>query len=128
MIEKNDGNPMTYTPLRIRTVKPGRVLTFDLFIFFKEQYVPYAKRGSKIEEEKYGKLKKQKIAKFYITEEDEVNYQTFLDELLMETMNSSTASTEEKVNLIEGACGTAVERMQKDPNSETSYKMTENAG
>jgi putative nucleotidyltransferase with HDIG domain len=118
---------MAYTPLRIRTVKPGRELTFDLFIFFKEQYIPYAKRGSMIEKEKYAKLKKQKIAKFYIDESDEMNYQSFLDALLTETMNSSTATTEEKVNLVEGACGTAVERMQKDPESETSYKMTENA-
>lgn len=118
---------MAYTPLRIRTVKPSRELTFDLFIFFKEQYIIYANRGSEIEEEKYGKLKKQKIAKFYIDESDEMNYQKFLDALLNETMNSETATTEEKVNLVEGACGTAVERMQKDPESETSYKMTENA-
>ena len=118
---------MAYTPLRIRTVKPSRELTFDLFIFFKDQYIIYANRGSEIEEEKYGKLKKQKIAKFYIDESDEMNYQKFLDALLNETMNSETATTEEKVNLVEGACGTAVERMQKDPESETSYKMTENA-
>ncbi|WP_127714288.1 HD-GYP domain-containing protein [Halobacteriovorax sp. HLS] len=118
---------MAYTPLRIRTVKPSRELTFDLFIFFKDQYIIYANRGSEIEEEKYGKLKKQKIAKFYIDESDEMNYQKFLDALLNETMNSETATTEEKVNLVEGVCGTAVERMQKDPESETSYKMTENA-
>lgn len=118
---------MAYTPLRINTVKPNRELTFDLFIFFKEQYIIYANRGGEIEQEKFLKLKKQKIAKFYIDEEDESNYQQFLDALLMETMNSETATTEEKVNLVEGACGTAVERMQKDPGSETSYKMTENA-
>ena len=118
---------MAYTPLRIRTVKPSRELTFDLFIFFKDQYIIYANRGTEIEEEKYAKLKKQKIAKFYIDESDEMNYQKFLDALLNETMNSETATTEEKVNLVEGACGTAVERMQKDPESETSYKMTENA-
>ncbi|OUR96625.1 hypothetical protein A9Q84_09780 [Halobacteriovorax marinus] len=118
---------MAYTPLRINTVKPNRELTFDLFIFFKEQYIIYANKGGEIEQEKFSKLKKQKIAKFYIDEEDEMNYQQFLDALLMETMNSETATTEEKVNLVEGACGTAVERMQTDPGSETSYKMTENA-
>ena len=118
---------MAYTPLRIRTVKPSRDLTFDLFIFFKDQYILYASRGSQIEEEKYAKLKKQRIAKFYIDEEDEMNYQKFLDALLTETMNSDSATSEEKVNLVEGACGTAVERMQNDPESETSYKMTENA-
>lgn len=118
---------MGYTPLRISTVKPGRELPFDLYIFFKETYLCYTNRGAAIEDEKYLKLKKQKIAKFYITEKDEPNYQRFLDQLLNETMNSPTATTDEKVNLVEGACGTAVERMQKDPESESSYRMTQNA-
>jgi len=118
---------MAYTPLRISTVKPNRELTFNLFIFFKDQYLKYAEKGGELEEEKYLKLKKQKIAKFYIDESDEVNYQRFLDLLLEETMNSDSVSVEEKVNLVEGACGTAVERMQKDPESETSYKMTQSA-
>ncbi|ATH08537.1 hypothetical protein BIY24_11420 [Halobacteriovorax marinus] len=118
---------MAYTPLRISTIKPNRELTFPLYIFFKEQYIPYAAKGTSIEEEKYKKLRKQKIAKFYIDEEDEINYQNFLDALLMETMNSETATVEEKVNIVEGACGSAVERMQEDPESESSYRMTENA-
>ncbi|WP_372652741.1 HD-GYP domain-containing protein [Halobacteriovorax sp.] len=102
-------------------------MTFTLFIHFKEQYITYAQVGSEIEEEKYKKLKKQKIAKFYIDEKDELNYQSFLDALLQDTMSSSTATTEEKVNIVEGACGSAIERMQQDPSSESSYKMTENA-
>ncbi len=118
---------MAYTPLRISTIKPNRKLTFTLFIHFKEQYITYAQVGSEIEEEKYKKLKKQKIAKFYIDEKDELNYQSFLDALLQDTMSSSTATTEEKVNIVEGACGSAIERMQQDPSSESSYKMTENA-
>lgn len=118
---------MGYTPLRISTVKPNRVLTFDLYVFFKETYLCYTNRGTAIEDEKYLKLKKQKIAKFYITEKDELNYQRFLDELLNETMNSPTATTDEKVALVDGACSTAVERMQKDPESESSYRMTQNA-
>ncbi|MDD0851923.1 HD domain-containing protein [Halobacteriovorax sp. GB3] len=118
---------MGYTPLRISTVKPNRELSFDLYIFFKETYLRYTERGTQIADEKYNKLKKQKIAKFYITENDEPLYQQFLDNLLQETMNSPTATVDEKVNLVEGACGTAVERMQKDPESESSYRMTQNA-
>lgn len=116
---------MDYTPLRISTVKPQRGLTFDLYIFFKEQYLCYAKNGEQLSEEKYQKLKTQQIAKFFITEKDEVNYQKFLDALLAETLNSSSVSVEEKVNMAEGTCNSAVERMQKDPKSESAYRMTE---
>lgn len=118
---------MDFTPLRISTVKPLRGLTFDLYIYFKDQYLCYAKNGEQLSDEKYQKLKSQNIAKFFITENDEVNYQRFLDALLSETLNSSTVSVEEKVNMAEGTCNSAVERMQKDPKSESAYRMTETA-
>ena len=73
---------MEFTPLRITTVKPLRDLTFDLYIHFKEQYICYAKRGEQLSEDKFLKLKIQKVAKFFITEDDELNYQIFLDALL----------------------------------------------
>lgn len=118
---------MAYTPLRISTVKPGLDISFELFIHFKGQYLRYSERGHKLEEEKYKKLRKQKIAKFFIDESDELNYQKFLDELLTNTLNSDSVSVEEKVNLVEGTCNTAIERMQKDPGSQSAYNMTETA-
>ena len=118
---------MAYTPLRISTVKPNRDLTFDLYIFFKETYLKYHDKGAGLDEEKYGKLRKQKIAKFYITEDDEPHYQAFLDKLLEDTMSDPNVSVDEKVNVVDGACSTAIERMQEDPESEQSYKMTNKA-
>jgi len=118
---------MDFTPLRITTVKPQRSLTFDLYIFFKEQYLCYAKRGTTLTEDKYQKLKLQKIAKFFITESDEANYQKFLDQLLSETLSNPNVNVEEKVVMVEGAASSAVERMQKNPGSESAYRATENA-
>jgi HD-GYP domain-containing protein (c-di-GMP phosphodiesterase class II) len=118
---------MDYTPLRISTVKPLKSLTFDLYIFFKEQYLCYVKSGDQLTEEKYTKLKVQKMAKFFITESDEINYQNFLDQLLSETLSSSQVTTEEKVQMVEGAASSAVERMQNNPGSESAYRMTETA-
>jgi HD-GYP domain-containing protein (c-di-GMP phosphodiesterase class II) len=118
---------MDYTPLRISTVKPDRGLTFDLYIYFKDQYLCYVKNGEKLSDEKYLKLRAQQIAKFFITEADEINYQKFLDALLSETLNSKNTPVEEKVAMVEGTCNSAVERMQKDPKSESAYRMTETA-
>jgi len=118
---------MAYTPLRISTIKPERELTFDLYIYFKETYLKYHEKGSGIDEEKYGKLRKQKIAKFYITEEDEPHYQAFLDKLLEDTMADPNVSVDDKVNMVDGACSTAIERMQEEPESEAAYKMTNKA-
>ena len=118
---------MDFTPLRITTVKPLKNLTFDLYIFYKDQYLCYAKKNEELSEEKYAKLKTQKIAKFFITESDENNYQKFLDLLLSETINSTTTSSEEKVIMVEGAANSAIERMQENPGSESAYRMTESA-
>lgn len=118
---------MEFTPLRITTVKPLRELTFDLYIHFKEQYLCYAKRGEQLSEDKFLKLKAQKIAKFFITEGDESNYQKFLDALLDETLSNPKIDVEAKVAMAEGAAESAVERMQKDPGSESAYRATEKA-
>lgn len=118
---------MDYTPLRISTVKPLKNLTFDLYIFFKEQYLCYVKKGEQLTEDKYTKLKIQKVAKFFINESDEVNYQRFLDQLLSETLANPNVNSEEKIVMVEGVANTAIERMQKNPGSESAYRMTETA-
>lgn len=117
---------MEFTPLRISTVKPMRQLTFDLYIHFKEQYLCYSKKGEQLSEDKFKKLKIQKIAKFYITENDEINYQKFLDALLEETLSNPQVPVEEKVNMAEGAANSAIERMQTNP-TESAYRATEKA-
>ena len=118
---------MEFTPLRITTVKPLRDLTFDLYIYFKDQYLCYAKRGEQLSEDKFLKLKAQKIAKFFITEDDESNYQNFLDALLDETLSNPKVDVDSKVIMAEGAAESAIERMQKDPGSESAYRATEKA-
>lgn len=118
---------MHYTPIRISTIKPKKPITFDLFIYFKEQYLKYRERGLVLEDEHLGKLKKQQIARFYITEEDEPNYQAFLDEILDDALLSESVPIEEKINLTEGAVSTAIDQMAQDPLSPAHYKMTQKA-
>ena len=118
---------MSYAPLRIVTIKPEKTLTFDLFIHYKNQYLKYAEKGKNLNFDRLGKLKKQNIARFFIHATEETFYQKFLDEILDETLSNPTISSFEKANIIEGAAGTAVERMKEDPGNKVSYSMTEKA-
>lgn len=111
---------MEFTPVRISTVKPDKNLTFDLYIYFKETYLCYIKKGHLIPEEKHKKLKKQKVAKFFISTEDENFYQNFLDSILSETAVSKL-DIEQKVDIAEGVAANAIERLQKAPDQK-SYK------
>lgn len=118
---------MNFTPLRIRTLKPGRDIPFSLYIFFKEQYLEYVKPGMSLDEDKFKKLKKQKISKFFILDQDEKAYQEFLDELINETLDDANASLDSKVDIVEGQAETALENLQDDPASEESFNMTRKA-
>lgn len=118
---------MEFTPIRINTIKPLREINFNLFIFFQDQYLLYGPKGSAYDEEKHKKLKKQKIAKFYIAVSDEKEYQKYLDALLEDSLNSSETPLEEKVALVQDVSMSAVESLQKDPSSEKSFRMTRKA-
>ncbi len=119
---------MEFTPLRISTIKPQKSITFDLYIFFKEQFLKYIDNGQAIGPEHLVKLRQQKIARFFITDQDEIKYQQFLDDILQEAIEDDSTPVEEKVELAEGAAGTAVERMQDNPGNKKAYVMTEKAG
>ncbi len=118
---------LTYTPVRITTIKSNRKVSFPVYIFFKDQYLEYVSPGNSIEKEKYNKLRKQKITKFFIKESDEDNYQQFLESFIEETLNSETASVEEKTEVVTGMSETAIERLADDPASEASFDMTRKA-
>lgn len=116
-----------YSPIRISTLPTGREIPFGLHIFFKETYVCYKESHSIIEAELLTKLKKQRVAKFYILAQDEKTYQSFLDSVLADSMNDPNVAVDEKADLAGGAASNAVEKMQKDPGSKEAYTMTEKA-
>lgn len=121
------GNIKSYTPVRITTIKANREVTFPVYIHFKDTYLEYVKAGQAIEKEKYKKLRRQKITKFFILDKDEGTYQQFLDSFLEETLNSADASVEEKSELVTGQSETAIDRLKDDPGNQTSFDMTRKA-
>ncbi len=118
---------MNYTPVRISTLKAEMDIPFNVYIHFKEQYLKYLSDGTQIEKAKFKKLRRQKITKFYIDATDENKYQQFLDDLLNQTLNDDKAEVDEKISIVEGQAETALDRMQDDPGSESSFDMTRKA-
>ncbi len=118
---------MMYTPVRISTIRPDGALSFDLYILFKDQYVKYTPKGEMIKNEVHSKLKKQKVAKFFITEEDEVNYQQFLDAVLLETIENPDIAIGEKINVVDDHASHNLTQAYKDPSNPEGFKKTESA-
>lgn len=118
---------MDFTPIRIKTILPQKSLSFQLFIFFKEQYLKYTETGTSLENEHLEKLKKQKVAKFYIRSEDEPNYQSFLDTVLNESMDDPNVAVDDKVNLAEGTASAALDKINENPESKEAFDLTTKA-
>lgn len=116
---------MDFTPLRIKTIQPESEINFDLYIHFKDEYIKYRERGLAIPTDLYGKLKSQKHARFFINADDEDLYLQYLDSVLDNKLNDPNVSTGDKVDIAEGAAGTAVEQMQKNPASRAAFQLSE---
>ncbi|MCK5074509.1 MAG: HD domain-containing protein, partial [Bacteriovoracaceae bacterium] len=118
---------MGYTPLRINTITPDKVLPFDLYIFYREVYLKYKDNGISLDQVLLQKLKEQKIARFFITDNEEPKYQKYLDEILNNLADNQDISIENKAEITEGVTSNAVEKMQRDPTSKASFNVVKTA-
>ncbi len=117
---------MEFIPLRITTVKANSELTFDLYIYFKDQYLCYAPKGKAINEDKLVKLINQEITDFFIPSDQIDNVTVFLDEAIKMALCKEGITDDEGLSIMEGVATTAIEQMQQSPNQK-SYHMTQKA-
>lgn len=118
---------MKYVPIRLSTVKPDVPLSFDVYVFFKEHYLQYIHKGNPIPGEKVDKMKNKNIKKLFIDHTQEDLYQAYLDNLLEEVAKNPSMATQEKVNVVNDASSTAIEKMQEDPGNAKNYKKVAKA-
>ncbi len=117
---------MEYVPLKISTIKANSELTFDLYIYFKDQYLCYATKGKAIDEDKLVKLINQEITDFFIPSNQIDNVTVYLDEAIQMALCKEAITTDEGLSIMEGVASTAVEQMQQNP-TQSSYSMTQKA-
>lgn len=127
MPEQEKKENINFVPLRIETISPDLPIDFNLYIFFKEQYLIYMTSGTSIDNSKLEKLKNQQVARFLIPENEQHLYQKYLAKLLAKRMNDKDSSTDEKINFIEAASSTAIEGMEQDPSTASSFTIAQNA-
>lgn len=116
-----------YSPIRISTIKPILATTFEVHMLYKETYIRYAETGAQFDMDKLKKLKKQKMAKFFILEEDEEKYQTYLDSLLEAAMDDPDVTSDEKAELVQGQSLKALDDIRSGPPTAASYEATKKA-
>lgn len=112
---------MGYLPVRISTLKQNTKLGFNIYIKLPHKILLYARSEDDIEDVRIKYLKKKKIRKLFIMDEDESAYQDYIDRRLGDAMEDASLNIDEKAELVVGAGEACAERIFEDPHSKKSY-------
>ena len=111
---------LTFMPVRLNTLNSNIPISFNLYIQLPHKYLLYVKDGDNVEESRIKGLKKKKVRKLFISDEDEEKYQSFLDKCLSGTLDDETISTEEKAQVVVNVAGEGAENVFEKPTEEKS--------
>jgi len=70
---------LKYTPVRICTLLPSKSLPFSLYIELNDRFVLYVRKGDNLTDERLKKLNENDIKNLFISGNDELKYQTYVD-------------------------------------------------
>lgn len=100
-------------------------LTFDLYVEYSGQYLKYRKATEFFEEEISKKFRMKKIKKVYVLAEQESAYLEYLDSALNQ-LSKPDMNVEQKAEFVQESMRTESENIERNLESETGYKSTEN--
>jgi len=118
---------MIFVPIRISTLKSEVPFVFDLYLKLKEKYILYIRKGDDIRSIRLSKLKDKKVRQMFIPEEQEIEYQNYLDQTLTEAAHNVMMSSEEKAHVANSYATQAADQIQQDPGSKKSYAKAQKA-
>ena len=117
---------MGFLPIRLSTLKSSIQLGFDVYVQLPHKTLLYARGEDDLEDHRLKSLKKKKVRKLYIHDDQESFYQQYIDRCLQETMNDDSISLEDKASMVVGAGEATAERILEDPHSKKSYDAAQN--
>lgn len=116
----------SYLPIRVKTLQGELTLGFDLYIKLPHKTLLYVRGEDDIEIERIERLKVKKVRKLYIVDEQEPQYQAYIDRTLDSVMQNDNISMEEKSGMVVAAGEATAERIYEDPESKKSYLAAQN--
>jgi HD-GYP domain-containing protein (c-di-GMP phosphodiesterase class II) len=111
---------MNFISIRLSTIKSGLIVPFNVFIRLANQHIMYLRQGDDFDQNRLDSLRDKGLKKFFIKEEDELNYQSFLSDQLS---HIHLSSDDVKVSLALDASENSVLKVMNNPTTEKSYLM-----
>ena len=116
---------MGYLPIHLGTLRGGDIISFDIYIMLGSRHVHYIRKSDPFDSDRIENLRKKRVKKLYIPEEDEPHYLSYLDSGLDKAQDASI-SVENRSELISGALTTDAENAERAVQTEAGYRRTEN--
>lgn len=116
---------MSFLPIRLSTLKGGIKLGFDAYIKLPHKMLMYVKGDYDLEQERIDSLKAKKVRKLFVHEDQEENYQEYIDRCLADAAENPNVSGADKAKIVSGAGEATAERIYDNPESKRSYIAAE---
>ncbi len=108
-----------YVPIDTKNIRPGSILSFDVFFKTREgKHVLYCAGGEAVIDEIREKITEYNIDRFYIKKNDKINYDHYIQENLIRILKDPDISSSEKAdsayNTIKATAQSLFERPGKE--------------
>jgi|GEM_PF-7123201 len=116
---------MPFSPIQLPSKMPEGAITFDIFVYFKNQYLCFRKAGQNIGDDILQKLKNQNISLIYISSEHLNEYYKLMRGVLESVISNKDSYTDEqKMDILSLSASNSMEQISRDPNDKLSYSST----
>lgn len=112
---------MSYLPVRVKTLKSGITLGFDLYIKLPHKTLKYFSGQESVDEGWLNSVKGKSIKKLYLIDEQEELYHNYIDRCLSDVVDDPNLTIEEKADVVMDAAENTAERIYEDPHSKEAY-------
>lgn len=114
---------MSFAPIRVSVLRGDQKIGFDVFVEVAGKHILYLRKGDSFEGQRLDRLKKKKLKKMYIRDEDEQLYRDYMSRNIeMAYDQKSGQSIEDRSHIVQGIQQSAAESMFENPQDEATYK------
>jgi HD-GYP domain-containing protein (c-di-GMP phosphodiesterase class II) len=105
---------------------PTQTLPFDLFVYFKNQYLCYRKSESEISKQLVQKLRNQSISQLFCRSEQVKDYFKFINNSMEQicNVNSETTTVQDKLDSIQISTLNSIKYIAENPTDKYAYQMS----
>jgi len=110
-----------FSSVRVSTVPLSSKLPLDFFVRVGGKAIRYGATGESLDAERYDRLKKHKVSKVFIREDEEEKYRAFLESTLVEAENNSQLSIQSRSHAVQSSAEAALSDLASEELSEKLY-------